>query len=135
MADWDVRLHSGDPALGVGVDVFYGGQWYSVCGDSFWDNDNGAKLVCQKVGFGSGWVAYENDVTIPIPPEKGPRWDYAMTYILPSQGMWLDRAPRAEGPDVSTMAEPWTLPPVSDTMIKYPPCAEGKMKGVKVVCK
>ena len=49
--DGDVRLqHHTDP------EIYWNGKWNPICGHYFWDNDNGAKLFCQKLGFANGKV-------------------------------------------------------------------------------
>ena len=46
-----VRLQNGkDP------EIFWNGKWAPICGHFFWDNNNGAKLFCQKMGFTYGKV-------------------------------------------------------------------------------
>ena len=34
--------------------VNFEGEWYPICGHYFWDNNDGATIVCQKLGFDSG---------------------------------------------------------------------------------
>ena len=49
--DGDVRLqHHTDP------EIYWNGKWNPICGHFFWDNDNGAKLFCQKLGFSNGKI-------------------------------------------------------------------------------
>jgi hypothetical protein len=134
LADWDVRLQAGTPANGVGVDIFYGGQWYPLCGDSFWDNDNGAELLCQKVGFALGHVANKNDIASPI---TGPhRHDNAIKYSLPSQGIWLEQAAGASSVEGAGSKSTWCGPKGGEPCLtSYSECAQSKNKGVKVVCK
>ena len=35
-------------------EVLYQGKYYPICGHYFWDNDNGATIVCKLLGFESG---------------------------------------------------------------------------------
>ena len=37
------------------------GNYYPICGHCFWDNDNGASLVCQELGFDNGSVEATRD--------------------------------------------------------------------------
>ena len=37
-------------------EVFWNGNWSPVCGHYFWNNNNGATLFCQKMGFSLGIV-------------------------------------------------------------------------------
>ena len=34
--------------------VFWANQWMPICGHAFWDNQEGAKLFCKKMGYESG---------------------------------------------------------------------------------
>ena len=34
--------------------VYWGNTWMPICGHFFWDNQNGAKLFCEKMGYTSG---------------------------------------------------------------------------------
>ena len=34
--------------------LFWGGSWTPICGHYFWNNQNGAKAFCQKLGFSDG---------------------------------------------------------------------------------
>ena len=34
--------------------IFWDNQWSPICGHYFWDNQVGAKLFCQKMGYHSG---------------------------------------------------------------------------------
>ena len=36
--------------------LFWNGRWSPICGHHFWDNDSGANLFCQKLGYASGSV-------------------------------------------------------------------------------
>ena len=38
------------------AEVFYNGQWGPICGHWFWENDIGASLFCQELGFPSGKI-------------------------------------------------------------------------------
>ena len=35
-------------------EVLYQGNYYPICGHYFWDNNNGATIVCKMLGFDSG---------------------------------------------------------------------------------
>ena len=34
--------------------IYWGNQWMPICGHYFWNNQDGAKLFCQKMGYHSG---------------------------------------------------------------------------------
>ena len=36
------------------AEVFFNHQWVPICGHWFWDNDEGANLFCQELGFEAG---------------------------------------------------------------------------------
>ena len=38
------------------AEIFHNGTWTPICGHYFWDNSNGAKLFCQKLGYQSGQI-------------------------------------------------------------------------------
>ena len=40
--------------------IFWDSQWLPICAHYFWDNDVGAQLFCQKLGFESGYVNRSN---------------------------------------------------------------------------
>ena len=40
-------------------EIYWNGKWTPICGHFFWDNDNGAKLFCQKLGLGNGKIKGE----------------------------------------------------------------------------
>ena len=35
-------------------EVLYQGKYYPICGHYFWDNNNGATIVCKMLGFDTG---------------------------------------------------------------------------------
>ena len=37
-------------------EVFWDGEWRPICGHYFWDNNFGADLFCQQLGYSSGLV-------------------------------------------------------------------------------
>ena len=37
-------------------EIYWNGKWAPICGHYFWDNDNGAKLFCQKLGLVNGKI-------------------------------------------------------------------------------
>ena len=41
--------------------VFWDNKWSPICGHWFWDNNNGAKSVCQRLGYSGGEVEKAND--------------------------------------------------------------------------
>lgn len=45
----DVKLEPGNIPM-----IFWNGNWSHLCYHYFWDNDNGAKLFCRKLGYESG---------------------------------------------------------------------------------
>ena len=36
--------------------IFWEGEWTNICGHRFWDDDIGAKLFCNKIGYEQGVV-------------------------------------------------------------------------------
>ena len=38
------------------AEIYFNGQWVPICGHFFWDNNVGADLFCQKLGFESGTI-------------------------------------------------------------------------------
>ena len=38
------------------IEVFKDGQWGTVCGHWFWDSNDGANIVCKKLGYAGGTV-------------------------------------------------------------------------------
>ena len=47
-------------------EVFQNSQWHPICGRWFWDNNIGASLFCQQLGFDSGTITSEQR-TIRLP--------------------------------------------------------------------
>ena len=47
----DVRLHSDNRP-----DIFWDGKWSPICRQYFSKNQDGAKLFCAKLGYGSGSI-------------------------------------------------------------------------------
>jgi hypothetical protein len=53
----DVRLNDeGTPW------IYWNNHWSPICGDMFWDNDVGATLFCQKLGYNSGMALGKNSL-------------------------------------------------------------------------
>ena len=40
--------------------VFWANAWRPICGHWFWDNNNGAKSVCQRIGYSNGVLSRTN---------------------------------------------------------------------------
>ena len=51
ISEVSVRLGSDDIA-----EVYFNEKWVPICGHWFWDNNIGATLFCQKLGFESGAI-------------------------------------------------------------------------------
>ena len=60
------------------AEVTFNRQWVPICGHWFWNNDIGASLFCQKLGFESGNI--KNRLTLPSDGltigqcNKGDKW-------------------------------------------------------------
>lgn len=52
--NFDIRLVDGDVASEGRVEVFYGGQWGTICDDLFDAND--ASVICRQLGYSLGGV-------------------------------------------------------------------------------
>ena len=62
--DGDLKLDGSTPM------IYWNERWSPICGHHFWDNDIGASLFCQQLGFGSGKIKQK--------------------YLtLPSDGLWV----------------------------------------------
>ena len=55
MYNGDVKLEEDGTPL-----VYWNYQWMPICGHYFWDNQNGAKLFCKKMGYDSGVLSGRN---------------------------------------------------------------------------
>ena len=49
----DADLNDVQPEAFV-PNVNFEGEWYPICGHWFWNSNDGATIVCQKLGFDSG---------------------------------------------------------------------------------
>ena len=65
-------VHGSNGDVKLGTDgtpfIYWDNQWVPICGHFFWDNQEGAKLFCQKMGYMSGqfsgrgsWQKYSTD--------------------------------------------------------------------------
>ena len=55
--NFDVAFdHANDPK------VYYGGRFVRICGDHFWDNNNGANVFCQQLGYEAGTIVKSSGV-------------------------------------------------------------------------
>ena len=45
------------------AEFFINGAWTPICAHWFWNNENGAKLFCQELGFPSGTIG--DTLTLP----------------------------------------------------------------------
>ena len=41
------------------VSVFKSGQWGTLCGHMFWNNQHGAAMVCKQLGYSEGGTWYK----------------------------------------------------------------------------
>ena len=48
--DGEVSFHGNIPK------VFWNGEFVSICGSGFWNNNYGSKIFCQRLGYTSGVV-------------------------------------------------------------------------------
>ena len=58
LSEGSVRLGSDDIA-----EVYFNEKWVPICGHWFWDNNIGATLFCQKLGFESGIINERFELT------------------------------------------------------------------------
>ena len=42
-------------------EVLYNGEYYPICGHNFWDNKNGATIICKFFGFNTAQVTRTHD--------------------------------------------------------------------------
>ena len=49
----DIRNHNNQPQ------IFFMGEFRPICGNRFWDSDDGAHLFCKKLGFPEGKILKE----------------------------------------------------------------------------
>ena len=60
-----VRLNNDEIA-----EIYQHGKWIPICGHWFWDNNNGATLFCQQLGYFSGIVKEESIAgQVPLPDD------------------------------------------------------------------
>lgn len=93
MNDGDMRLANGDAANQGRVEIFYGGQWGTVC-DNLWDLTD-ASVVCRALGFANATEALGRaafgpgkPAGSPAPPEQRALGGYHLrlgTAPLPAQ--------------------------------------------------
>ena len=65
----DKKCKNGDVKAGgyAGIDgkkgplIFWDNQWHPICGHHFWNNDVGAKLFCNAVGYEFGKVKQKGE--------------------------------------------------------------------------
>ena len=60
-----VRLNSDEIA-----EIYYSGMWIPICGHYFWNNNIGATLFCQQLGYETGIVKQESIARqVPLPDD------------------------------------------------------------------
>ena len=47
------------------AEIYFNGQWVPICGHWFWENNIGADLFCQKLGFDSGEIKGKRSLQLP----------------------------------------------------------------------
>ena len=47
------------------AEVYFNEQWAPICGHWFWENDVGAGLFCQQLGFTDGVIIKKHEVPLP----------------------------------------------------------------------
>ena len=60
---YQVRLNNDEIA-----EIYYSGKWMPICGHHFWNNNNGATLFCQQLGYHRGIIKQESKSRqVPLP--------------------------------------------------------------------
>ena len=60
---YQVRLNNAEIA-----EIYYSGMWIPICGHYFWNNNNGATLFCQQLGYQMGEIKQETiSRQVPLP--------------------------------------------------------------------
>ena len=49
-----MKLEDESDSTGLTPYIFWNGEWTPICGEYFWNNNEGAILICQQLGFDSG---------------------------------------------------------------------------------
>ena len=52
--DYDVKLENEGDSTGLTPYIFWNHTWTPICGEYFWNNNEGATLICQKLGYDNG---------------------------------------------------------------------------------
>ena len=52
------------------AEIYNNGKWVPICGHNFWDNNVGATLFCQQLGYQTGILEQESKARkIPLPAD------------------------------------------------------------------
>jgi len=72
--------------------VSYQSSWYPICGHYFWDNNDGATLICQQLGFDAGTLTRSNTPfpVVAMHPGRCSDSDESLTSCSLGANYWQD---------------------------------------------